>query len=79
MDQQTPGLSGYPQYPGTSGEPLGLKKPTVVPPGGSAFNFASAGAPPNSASFYDKDAAAAAYAFLDEFRNPNSYYRYVQF
>ncbi|XP_063984165.1 bromodomain-containing protein 4 isoform X2 [Diachasmimorpha longicaudata] len=72
-DQQMPGFS---QYPGNPGDPIGLKNSPAIPPGGSAFNFATPAGGTNSSPFYDKDAsaAAAAFAFLDEFRNPNSYY-----
>ncbi|XP_043481901.1 protein split ends-like isoform X2 [Leptopilina heterotoma] len=72
--QGTPALASFAQYSGNP-EAIGLKNP-VVTPGGSAFNFASTAGTANNSPFYDKDtsAAAAAYAFLDEFRNPNSYY-----
>ncbi|XP_015114343.1 bromodomain-containing protein 4 [Diachasma alloeum] len=72
-EQQMPGFS---QYSGNPGDPIGLKNAPAIPPGGSAFNFATPAGGTNSSPFYDKDAsaAAAAFAFLDEFRNPNSYY-----
>ena len=71
--QASSGIPSFPQYPGAP-DSLGLKNPGVVPPGGSAFNFASTAGAANSPSFYNKDAAAAAFVFLDEFRNPNNYY-----
>ena len=49
--------------------PMGLKNPTVVASGNSAFNFAAASII-NNPAFYDKDAAATI-AFLDDCRNPN--------
>ncbi|XP_035719781.1 protein split ends-like isoform X2 [Vespa mandarinia] len=76
-DQQASGsISNFSQYSGTPGD-IGLKNTSVIPPGGSAFNFAAPTSTTTSSSpFYDKDAsaAAAAFAFLDEFRNTNSYY-----
>ena len=76
--EQAQGNTSIPSFPQYSGAPdtIGLKNPGVIPPGGSAFNFASTAGAPNSSPFYDKDAsaAAAAFVFLDEFRNPNSYY-----
>ncbi|XP_071875381.1 uncharacterized protein isoform X2 [Bombus fervidus] len=74
--QSATGIPGFPQYTGTSADSIGLKNTTMVPPAGSAFNFATSTSTTTSSPFYDKDAsaAAAAFAFLDEFRNPNSYY-----
>ncbi|XP_043804423.1 protein split ends-like isoform X1 [Apis laboriosa] len=74
--QSGTGIPGFPQYTGTSADSIGLKNTTMVPPTGSAFNFAASTSTTTSSPFYDKDAsaAAAAFAFLDEFRNPNSYY-----
>ena len=74
--QSGTGIPGFPQYTGTSADSIGLKNTTMVPPAGSAFNFAASTSTTTSSPFYDKDAsaAAAAFAFLDEFRNPNSYY-----
>nr|XP_012138018.1 PREDICTED: PHD finger protein rhinoceros isoform X3 [Megachile rotundata] len=67
-------IPGFPQYTGTSADSIGLKNTAIVPPAGSAFNFAASTNTTTSSPFYDKDATAAAFAFLDEFRNPNSYY-----
>ncbi|KOX69420.1 hypothetical protein WN51_05583, partial [Melipona quadrifasciata] len=74
--QSSAGIPGFPQYTATSADSIGLKNTTMVPPTGSAFNFATSTSTTTSSPFYDKDAsaAAAAFAFLDEFRNPNSYY-----
>ncbi|CAK9797561.1 Chromatin remodeling regulator CECR2 [Anthophora quadrimaculata] len=74
--QSSSGIPGFSQYTGTSADSIGLKNTTMVPPAGSAFNFAASTSTTTSSPFYDKDAtaAAAAFAFLDEFRNPNSYY-----
>lgn len=74
--QPTAGIPGFPQYAGTPADSIGLKNTAMVPPAGSAFNFAASTSTTTSSPFYDKDAtaAAAAFAFLDEFRNPNSYY-----
>ncbi|XP_058794615.1 protein split ends-like isoform X2 [Phymastichus coffea] len=64
-DQQTTSIPGFPQYGATGTDPMSLKQPS------SAFNFAGSASATNSSPFYDaKDAAA--YAFLDEFRNHNS-------
>lgn len=71
-DQQ-PGIS-FPQYAAAPVDTIGLKTTGVVPPAGSAFNFAASTSTTTSSPFYDKDATAAAFAFLDEFRNPTSYY-----
>lgn len=73
--QRNTAMTSFTQYSGNS-DSIGLKSSSVVTPGGSAFNFASTTGSANSSPFYDKDtsAAAAAYVFLDEFRNPNSYY-----
>nr|XP_031840594.1 serine/arginine repetitive matrix protein 2-like [Nomia melanderi] len=74
--QPTSGIPGFPQYTGAPTDSIGLKNSGMVPPTGSAFNFAASTSTTTSSPFYDKDAsaAAAAFAFLDEFRNPNSYY-----
>ncbi|OAD53449.1 hypothetical protein WN48_10005, partial [Eufriesea mexicana] len=74
--QSGTGIPGFPQYTGTSPDSIGLKNTSMVSPAGSAFNFAASTSTTTSSPFYDKDAtaAAAAFAFLDEFRNPNSYY-----
>ncbi|XP_076248151.1 uncharacterized protein LOC143187867 isoform X2 [Calliopsis andreniformis] len=74
--QPAAGLPGFPQYAGTPADSIGLKNTAMVPPAGSAFNFAASTSTTTSSPFYDKDASAAvaAFAFLDEFRNPNSYY-----
>ncbi|XP_076287086.1 uncharacterized protein LOC143212316 isoform X2 [Lasioglossum baleicum] len=74
--QSAPGIPGFSQYTGTPADSIGLKNSGMVPPAGSAFNFAASSSTTTSSPFYDKDpsAAAAAFAFLDEFRNPNSYY-----
>ena len=74
--QANTGIPGFPQYTGTSADSIGLKNTAMVPPAGSAFNFAASTNTTTSSPFYDKEAtaAAAAFAFLDEFRNPNSYY-----
>ncbi|XP_066582314.1 bromodomain-containing protein 4 isoform X2 [Prorops nasuta] len=75
-EQQNAGIPGFPQYTTAVTDPISLKNAPVVSAGSSAFNFA----PPVSSTaasspFYDKDAsaAAAAFAFLDEFRNPSYY------
>nr|XP_033340937.1 serine/arginine repetitive matrix protein 2-like isoform X1 [Megalopta genalis] len=74
--QPAPGIPGFSQYTGTPADSIGLKNSGMVPPAGSAFNFAASTSTTTSSPFYDKDpsAAAAAFAFLDEFRNPSSYY-----
>ncbi|XP_043248732.1 flocculation protein FLO11-like isoform X2 [Colletes gigas] len=72
--QSATGIPGFPQYTGTSAESISLKNTGMVPPAGSAFNFAASTSTTTSSAFYDKDATAAAFAFLDEFRNPNRYY-----
>ncbi|XP_076169540.1 uncharacterized protein LOC143147811 isoform X2 [Ptiloglossa arizonensis] len=72
--QSATGIPGFPQYTGTSADSISLKNTGMVPPAGSAFNFAASTSTTTSSAFYDKDATAAAFAFLDEFRNPNRYY-----
>ncbi|XP_024946564.1 bromodomain-containing protein 4 isoform X2 [Cephus cinctus] len=68
-------IPGFPQYSTSPTDPIALKNASIVPPGGSAFNFAAPSGTANSSPFYDKDTAAVAtFAFLDEFRNPSSYY-----
>ncbi|XP_054013153.1 protein PRRC2C isoform X1 [Hylaeus anthracinus] len=73
-DTQSTGIPGFSQYTGTSADSISLKNTGMVPPAGSAFNFAASTSTTTSSAFYDKDATAAAFAFLDEFRNPNRYY-----
>ncbi|OXU17702.1 hypothetical protein TSAR_001147, partial [Trichomalopsis sarcophagae] len=81
IDQQT-GIPGFPQYGSVGTDPIGSLKQSAV--GGSAFNFATSAGTANSSPFYDKEAtasaAAAAYAFLDDFRNPNlpNYYNMLR-
>ncbi|KAL7302381.1 hypothetical protein TKK_0005040 [Trichogramma kaykai] len=60
----------YSQFASSTVDSMGLKQSN------SAFNFTTAtsnvtGTAATTAAYYDKDSAPSAYAFLDDFRNPN--------
>lgn len=73
--QQAAGIAAFPQYAAADSIALKTSAAVAVPPAGSAFNFAASTSGPTPAPpfTYEKEAAAA-FALLDEFRNPTSYY-----